>query len=80
MEMIKDESFPFPNDWTQVFVPWERMLKQRPNCLEITNWVENEYIGLGRYQLRGPDWNPTAGFLFYFENEQDATTFILKWL
>ena len=78
--MTKDESFPFPNDWTQVFVSWERMLEQRPNCLEITNWVENEYIGLGRYQLRGPDWNPIAGFLFYFENEQDATTFILKWL
>jgi hypothetical protein len=77
--MIKDESFPFPAHWTQVFMPWERMLEQRPNCRDLTNWVEKEYNGFGRYQLRGPDWNPTAGFLFYFEDERDALVFMLKW-
>jgi hypothetical protein len=40
----------------------------------------NEYAGFGRYQLRGPEWNPTAGFLFYFEDARDAEVFILKWM
>jgi hypothetical protein len=79
MAMILDDTWPPPKDWTQVFIPWERMLEQNPNCLELTNWVENEYRGIGRYQLRGPDWAPTAGFLFYFENEKDATMFTIKW-
>jgi hypothetical protein len=78
--MIKDESFPFPAHWTQVFMPWERMLEQRPNCHDLTNWVEKEYTGFGRYQLRGPEWNPTSGFLFYFEDERDALVFMLKWM
>ena len=78
--MIKDDSLPFPSHWTQVFMPWERMLEQRPNCRDLTNWVEKEYNGFGRYQLRGPDWNPTAGFLFYFEDERDALVFMLKWM
>ena len=77
--MIQDETMPFPNHWTQVFVSWERMLEQQPNCLEVTNWVE-QYNGIGRYQLRGPDWCPTAGFLFYFEEARDAEVFILKWM
>jgi hypothetical protein len=80
MAMIKDETFPFPNNWTQVFVSWERMMEHKPDCHDVTNWVENEYAGFGRYQLRGPDWCPTAGFLFYFEDERDAEIFILKWL
>jgi hypothetical protein len=78
--MIKDDSFPFPAHWTQVFIPWERMLEQRPNCHDLTNWVEKEYTGFGRYQLRGPEWNPTSGFLFYFEDERDALVFMLKWM
>lgn len=78
--MIKDESMPFPTHWTQIFVSWERMMEQDPNCLEITNWIEKEYKGIGRYQLRGPDWCPTAGFLFYFEDARDAEIFVLKWL
>jgi hypothetical protein len=55
------------------------MLEQDPNCLEVTNWVE-QYNGVGRYQLRGPDWEPTAGFLFYFEDPRDAEVFVLKWI
>lgn len=78
--MIKDETMPFPSHWTQVFVSWERMLEQQPNCQDVINWVENEYAGFGRYQLRGPNWEPTSGFLFYFEDERDAEVFILKWL
>ena len=78
--MIKDESMPFPNHWTQIFVSWDRMLEQDPNCLKVIHWIENEYKGLGRYQLRGPDWCPTAGFLFYFEDPRDAEIFVLKWL
>ena len=77
--MIKDETMPFPSHWTQVFVSWDRMLEQDPNCLEVTNSVE-QYNGIGRYQLRGPNWEPTSGFLFYFEDERDAEVFILKWL
>ena len=77
--MIKDESFPFPDHWTQVFIPWSRMLEQRPNCLEVINWVE-QYNGIGRYQLRGPNDDPTAGFLFYFEHPHDAEIFTLKWI
>jgi hypothetical protein len=77
--MIKDDSFPFPVHWTQVFMPWERMLEQDPKCHDLTNWVE-QYNGIGRYQLRGPEWNPTAGFLFYFEDARDAEVFILRWL
>jgi len=80
MDVIKDESYPYPTHWTQVFVSWDRMLKQNPNCLEITKWLENEYKGFGRYQLRGPDWDPAAGFLFYFEDNRDATAFILRWM
>jgi hypothetical protein len=48
----------------------------------MLNWIEKEYAGFARYQLRGyetPD-DPTAGFLFYFEDERDANVFILKWL
>jgi hypothetical protein len=56
------------------------MMEHKPDCHDVTNWVENEYAGFGRYQLRGPDWCPTAGFLFYFEDERDAEIFILKWL
>jgi hypothetical protein len=79
--MIKDESMPFPTHWTQVFVSWERMLEQHgPDCRQILNWIENEYLGVARYQLRGPNWEPTSGFLFYFEDARDAEVFILKWL
>jgi hypothetical protein len=79
--MIKDESLPFPNHWTQVFISWDRMLGlEGPNCLSVVDWVENQYTGFGRYQLRGPNWEPTSGFLFYFEDERDAEVFILKWL
>jgi len=78
--MIQDELWPPPSDWTQVFIPWERMLEQDPNCLDVSRWIEQEYRGIGRYQLRGPDWEPTAGFLFYFEDPRDAEVFILKWL
>ena len=78
--MIKDETFPFPDNWTQVFVAWERMLEHRPDVRHMLNWIEKEYKGIGRYQLRGPPWNPTAGFLFYFEDERDANVFILKWI
>jgi hypothetical protein len=79
--MIKDESMPYPTHWTQVFVSWERMLEQHgPDCRQILNWIENEYSGVARYQLRGPNWEPTSGFLFYFEDARDAEVFILKWL
>jgi len=77
--MIKDESLPFPAHWTQVFMPWERMLEHDPDCHDLINWV-NDYAGFGRYQLRGPEWNPTSGFLFYFEDVRDAEVFILKWI
>jgi hypothetical protein len=77
--MTQDDFWPPPSHWTQVFIPWERMLEQDPNCLEVTNWVE-QYNGVGRYQLRGPDWEPTAGFLFYFEDPRDAEVFILKYI
>jgi len=80
--MIKDETFPFPEHWTQVFVSWNRMLEHQPNVRQMLNWIENDYTGLARYQLRGyatPE-DPTAGFLFYFEDELDANIFILKWL
>jgi len=46
--MIQDDTWPPPANWTQVFIPWEQMLEQRPNCLELTNWVEKEYQGIGR--------------------------------
>jgi hypothetical protein len=77
--MTQDDFWPPPENWTQVFISWDRMLEQDPNCLEVTNWVE-QYNGVGRYQLRGPPWNPTAGFLFYFEDPRDAEVFILKFI
>ena len=80
--MIKDESLPFPEHWTRVFVSWRHMLEHRPDIRHMLNWIEKEYAGFARYQLRGyetPD-DPTAGFLFYFEDERDANVFILKWL
>lgn len=80
--MIKDESLPFPEHWTQVFVSWKRMLEHQPDVRQMLDWIENDYKGLARYQLRGYETSadPTAGFLFYFEDEQDANIFILKWL
>lgn len=78
--MIKDETFPFPEHWNKVFISWERMLEHRPDVHELLDWVENKHKGFGRYQLRGPNWNPTAGFLFYFEDERDAIVFMLKWI
>jgi len=58
------------------------MLEHQPDVQQMLDWIENDYAGLARYQLRGyetPD-DPTAGFLFYFEDERDANVFILKWL
>jgi hypothetical protein len=78
--VLKDETFPFPEHWTRVFVSWERMLEHRPSVHHMLHWVEKEYVGFARYQLRGPAQDPTAGFLFYFEDERDANVFILKWL
>lgn len=78
--VIKDETVPFPGHWHTVFVPWQRMAKQNPNCLDLLHWIENDYLGFARYQLRGPALDPTAGFLFYFEDSRDATVFTLKWL
>lgn len=78
--MLKDETWPAPDEWTQVFMPWERMLAKQPDCQTILGWVEKEYHGVGRYQLRGPAEDPTAGFLFYFEDPRDAEMFVLKWV
>lgn len=82
MAMIKDETFPFPEHWTKVFVSWNRMLEHRPSVRQMLDWIEKEYTGIARYQLRGYDTanDPIAGFLFYFEDERDANIFILKWL
>ena len=78
--MLKDETLPFPNHWTQVFIAWERMLEHKPNVRDMLDWIEKEYTGFARYELRGPESDPTAGFLFYFEDERDAITFTLRWL
>ena len=58
------------------------MLEHRPNVSHMLDWIEKEYAGFARYQLRGYEtsMDPTAGFLFYFEDERDANIFILKWL
>jgi len=78
--MLKDETLPFPEHWTKVFISWDRMLEHKPNVRKMLGWIENEYLGFARYQLRGPADDPTSGFLFYFEDDKDANIFILKWL
>jgi hypothetical protein len=76
--VIKDETWPPPAHWTQVFVSWDRMLDHSPHVHDLLDWVEKEYRGLGRYQLRGPREDPVSGFLFYFQEPKDATVFVLK--
>lgn len=75
--MIRDDAWPPTKAWTQVFVSWDSMLTNgttRP----LLDWVK-KHRGYGKYQLRGPDLDPTSGFLFYFEDARDATMFKLKW-
>lgn len=78
LTMIKDDTWPTPENWTQVFVSWDRMLDHAPPVHDVLKWVEQTYRGLGRYQLRGPQEDPASGFLFYFEDPKDATIFILR--
>ena len=78
--LIKSEHpYPPPENWIPVFVSWNRMLEHLPHVQDLLFWIEQYYEGYGQYQLRGPERNPTEGFMFYFEDERDASFFILNW-
>ena len=77
--MLRDETVPFPEHWTKVFVSWNRMLDKNPPVHAMLDWVD-QHPSPTRFQLRGPERDPTAGFLFYFEDAHDAEVFVLRWL
>jgi len=78
--VLRDWSWPPPEDWHRVTVLWQDMLRDRPNTRELLHWIENTYPGCARYQLRGSDASEhNSGFLFYFEDARDATVFRLTW-
>lgn len=66
--------------WSPVTVMWGDILggKQYP-IREILDWLESapggEYCVTGTGDIDGDN-----GFLFLFENETDATHFVLRWL
>ena len=87
--MIKFNTWPPPEDWTEVVVTWKIMLENpRFNPNKIVDWVDS--TPGGRYHLHG--WEDlqlfprhgigvggTDGFAFRFEDERDAVLFRLKW-
>lgn len=75
--MIRDMDWPPPKSWTIVYISWDTMLANK-SARAILDWIEG-YQSHSRYQLRGPEDDPTSGFMFYFEDHRDATIFQLKW-
>jgi len=87
--MIKFNTWPPPEDWTEVVVTWKIMLENpRFNPNKIVDWVDS--TPGGRYHLHG--WEDfqrfprhgigvggTDGFAFRFEDPRDAVLFRLKW-
>jgi len=87
--MIKFNTWPPPEGWTEVVVTWKIMLENpRFNPNKIVDWVDS--TPGGRYHLHG--WEDfqrfprhgigvggTDGFAFRFEDPRDAVLFRLKW-
>jgi len=75
MGMKKLETWPPPDDWQQVVVLWEEMLKTPGSARQILRWVDK--APGGRYHLHG--YSNGKGFAFRFENQDDAVRFWLEW-
>jgi hypothetical protein len=75
--MIKFDTWPPPNNWTEVVISWKAMLVPGTHrqARAILDWVEQQPGG--KYHLHG--WRATEGFAFRFERLEDAVTFSLKW-
>jgi len=77
--MIQDEHpYPPPADWTPVEISWDRMLENPGMSRAVHDWCLT-HPSPGHFQLRGSKPVPTDGFRFYFQLEQDAEIFLLKW-
>lgn len=81
--MIKYSTWPPPEGWCQVTIPWTQMLDD-PNShpLDILQWVKT--APGGRYHLHGwtapgSEQTGTDGFAFRFEQHEDAVLFALRW-
>ena len=74
--MTQIETWPPPEDWTEIVVSWQTMLDNSdyaPNA--ILKWLDKTS---GKcYHLHG--WKSTEGFAFRFENPHDAMLFALRW-
>jgi hypothetical protein len=87
--MIKYNTWPPPEGWSEVIVTWKTMLENpqyNPNL--ILDWVDKTPGGryhlhgwedFQRYERHGIGVGGIDGFAFRFENEQDAIMFKLKW-
>ena len=74
--MTQIETWPPPEDWTEIVISWQTMLDNSdhaPNT--ILKWLDKTP---GKcYHLHG--WKSTEGFAFRFQNPQDAMLFALRW-
>jgi len=87
--MIKFNTWPPPESWTEVVVTWKTMLDNadyNPNL--ILDWIEKTPGGryhlhgwedFQRYPRHGIGIGGVDGFAFRFENEKDAVLFKLRW-
>jgi hypothetical protein len=73
-----DQMWPPPEDWVEVVVLWDDILKTdtRLPIATMLDWL-NSAPG-GDYHIHG--YNSTEGFSFRFRNPADATHFRLRWL
>ena len=89
MGVIKYNTWPPPEGWTQVVVTWKIMLenpKHNPNL--ILDWVDTTPGGryhlhgwedFQRYPRHGIGVGGVDGFAFRFERREDAVLFKLRW-
>ena len=71
------EMWPPPNDWIEVIVLWDDILKgPRYPINKILEWIDS--APGGPYHLHG--YKSTEGFSFRFKQAEDATHFRLRWL